>query len=110
MAAVPPPLPTNPPDENKATDPALKVSRTDPSLIHQVTNLQTDNQELYQQRRELEQKLKDMEQEKEDLKAKMLKMQQDYAAGNRKEMAEFRENFMKEWMVIPPPTHPCHQT
>ncbi len=55
-----------PNDDSKVADAALKMSRIDPSLIHQVTKLQADNQDLYQQRRELEQKIKE---EQDKLKA-----------------------------------------
>jgi hypothetical protein len=101
-------------EDSKVADAALKMSRIDPSLIHQVTKLQADNQDLYQQRRELEQKIKEEQdklkaeqEEKEVIKGKMAKMQEEYASANRKEMTEFRENFMREWMVCSPlPTLP----
>jgi predicted RNase H-like nuclease (RuvC/YqgF family) len=103
MAAATPnqtPVPTNTQNEERDAHAASNVSRLDPSLIHQVTQLQKENQGLYQERRDLETKLKEEQKEKEDLKASLLKMQEERASGNRKEMEEFRENFMREWMVF----------
>jgi len=103
MSSVVPPTPATSADEKNSADPSLQTSRTDPSLIHQVTSLQKNNQTLYDERRALEAQLKQVQEQNAELTAKMQKIKEEHAAGNRKEMEEFREKFMREWMVCPSP-------
>lgn len=97
--------PTPEADASAAAAAASNVTRTDPSLLHQIAQLQAEKQALLTERREMDEKLKASLQEKEEkdkiLESEREKHQQEkaeFVQVHAQEMQKMKEDFMNEWM------------
>eukprot|EP00961_Rhodomonas_salina_P297883 3937581-Rhodomonas_salina.4 len=73
-------------------------SKTDPSLLHKVTTLQQENQELLQLRRELENRVQEQENKLKAVTESFEKERAELVEVQRKEMEQQFKAFMQDWI------------
>jgi hypothetical protein len=85
--------------EAKESSSSLSSINTDTSLLHQLTRLQAEKQELLNKSREYEAQLKQRDDAMLKIKENYEKEHAEFIESSKREMQEQFRNFMEDWMA-----------